>query len=204
MANGQSEWITSEKSREAGRRLRAAHDAIAIGSKTAEVDNPQLTTRISGERDPIRIVFDTHSRLSPTSNLALTARQTPVWVLTSAGEDAGAKAAKKTLSDMGVRILNIAPANDNRVDLPTALQILHENGISNLLVEGGGTLAASFIRRGAIDIIEWFRAPLILGGDGRSAVGDLGLEALDLAHHFSRIDMSELGDDVHERYERSA
>ena len=79
LANGMSEWITGEKAREEGRKLRATHDAIAVGSNTAVLDNPQLTTRLSGEPDPIRVIFDTKLRLSPKSNLALTAKETPVW-----------------------------------------------------------------------------------------------------------------------------
>jgi len=82
------------------------------------------------------------------------------------------------------------------------MKILKENGVSTLLVEGGGTLAASFLRLDAVDIIEWFRAPLILGGDGRGAIGALGLEDLTLAKRFNRVELSELGEDIYERYER--
>jgi diaminohydroxyphosphoribosylaminopyrimidine deaminase/5-amino-6-(5-phosphoribosylamino)uracil reductase len=195
LANGLSEWITGEKSRAEGRKLRARHDAIAVGSNTAVLDNPQLTTRIAGEADPIRIVFDTKLRLSPKSNLALTARETPVWVFSEVTDGEVAD----TLTELGVRLIK-TPINFG-IDLTAALQVLHDNGVRSLLVEGGGTLAASFLRLGAIDIIEWFRAPIILGGDGRGAIGDLGLDSLNLAHHFERIDMTELGDDVHERYE---
>jgi len=80
LANGMSEWITGEKARAEGRKLRARHDAIAVGANTAVLDNPQLTTRLSGEPDPIRVIFDTKLRLSPKSNLVMTAKETPVWV----------------------------------------------------------------------------------------------------------------------------
>ena len=82
------------------------------------------------------------------------------------------------------------------------MKILKDNGVSSLLVEGGGTIAASFLRLDAIDNLEWFRAPLILGGDGRSAIGDLNLEDLNLATRFNRVSLQELGDDIYERYER--
>ena len=68
LKNGMSEWITSRKSREYGRKLRSKYDAILIGSNTAVLDNPQLTTRIDGENDPIRIVFDTNLRISEKSS----------------------------------------------------------------------------------------------------------------------------------------
>lgn len=205
LANGQSEWITSEKSRAAGRRLRAEHEAIIIGSNTAVLDNPQLTTRIAGAANPVRIIFDSRLRLSPQSNLALTARETPVWIFTALSDGP----AYETLKELGVRLISLprGPAGigvdaGRGVDVSAALQILQESQIESALVEGGGTLAASFLRLGAVDIIEWFRAPIILGGDGRSAIGDLGLSSLDLAHRFRRIETSELGDDLHERYEQ--
>ena len=191
-----SEWITGEAARTEGRKLRARHDAIAVGVNTAVLDNPQLTTRIAGQPDPIRIVFDTKLRLSPKSNLALTAKQTPVWVFS---EVTTGKMADR-LNELGVRLIKVPISLG--VDLTAAMKILKENGVSTLLVEGGGTLAASFLRLDAIDVIEWFRAPLILGGDGRGAIGDLGLEELSLAKHFDRIELRELGEDLYERYER--
>ena len=197
LENGQSEWITGEKSRAQGRKLRARHDAIAIGSNTAVLDNPQLTTRIAGELDPIRVIFDTQLRLSPKSNLALTAKQTPVWVFTKSAQADQAKA----LKDLGVQLFEIPAAP--KLDVAAALAVLKERGVSSLLLEGGGTLAASFIALGVVDVIEWFRAPIILGANGRSGIGPLELTDLSLAQRFNRIDLNELGDDVYERYERA-
>lgn len=198
LANGQSEWITCEKSREAGRRLRAVNDAIAVGANTAVIDNPQLTTRIEFERDPVRVVFDTNLRLSPGSNLALTANETPVWILCK--DKTGRRA--KILTSLGVKLFQVKEAEG--LDIEDALKVLHRCDISTLLLEGGGTLAASFIKHNFVDVIEWFRAPIILGGDGRNGIGDLGLETLDLARGFSRVAVNEFGEDIHERYERVA
>ena len=99
-----SEWITCEKSRTEGRKLRARHEAIAVGSNTAVLDNPQLTTRILGQPNPVRIVFDSHLRVSPKSNLALTAQETPVWIFTKVVDGA----AVDKLSELGVRIINLS------------------------------------------------------------------------------------------------
>ena len=196
LANGMSEWITGEAARAQGRKLRARHDAIAVGANTAVMDNPQLTTRIAGEPNPVRVVFDTKLRLSPKSNLALTANDVPVWVFS---EVTTGKVADN-LTALGVRLIKVPISLG--VDLTAAMSILKENGIASLLVEGGGTIAASFLRLDAIDNLEWFRAPLILGGDGRSAIGDLNLEDLNLAARFNRVSLQELGDDIYERYER--
>jgi len=197
LANGQSEWITGEKARAAGRKLRAEHDAIVIGANTAVLDNPQLTTRIDGEADPIRVVFDTHLRMSPESNLVLTARDTPVIIFCKNDVSDAAKALKR----LGVQVLSL-PHSEQGLDVNAALNVLHGQGIRQLLLEGGGTLAASFIREKAVDVIEWFRAPIILGGDGRDAVGMLGLENMNDAFKFDVIDSRLVGNDRHERYQR--
>ena len=149
-----SEWITGEAARAAGRKLRARHDAIAVGANTAVLDNPQLTTRIAGEPNPVRVVFDTKLRLSPKSNLALTAKDVPVWLFS---EVTTGKVAEK-LTALGVRLIKVPISLG--VDLTTAMKILKDNGVSSLLVEGGGTIAASFLRLDAIDNLEWFRALL--------------------------------------------
>ena len=103
LANGMSEWITGEAARAAGRKLRARHDAIAVGANTAVLDNPQLTTRIAGEPNPVRVVFDTKLRLSPKSNLALTAKDVPVWLFS---EVTTGKVADK-LTALGVRLIKV-------------------------------------------------------------------------------------------------
>lgn len=198
LANGMSEWITGEKAREEGRKLRASHDAIAVGANTAVLDNPQLTTRIDGENDPIRVIFDTYLRLSWRSNLAKTSKTTPVWIFTNVTTGDNAEA----LEMQGVKLLK-TPVNDG-LDLNFALDFLYDYSVTSLLVEGGGTLAASFLRLDAVDVIEWFRAPIILGGDSRGSIGDLGLEDMNLAKRFNRIEIRDLGDDIHEKYERIA
>lgn len=197
LANGQSEWITGERSRAQGRQLRAEHDAIAVGGNTAVIDNPQLTTRIAGLPNPQRVVFDSRLRVSPESNLAKTAREIPVLVFHDAKLDAG----EHPLKRRGVFLLPVT-MNAHGLDTAEALTVLRNRGIETLLVEGGGTLAASFLRLGVVDRIDWFRAPIILGGDGRSAIGDLGIEAMSHVFKLPRVHLSEVGDDIYERYQR--
>jgi diaminohydroxyphosphoribosylaminopyrimidine deaminase/5-amino-6-(5-phosphoribosylamino)uracil reductase len=194
LANGQSEWITGEAARKEGRKLRAQHDAIAVGSNTAVTDNPQLTTRISGAPDPTRVIFDSGLRLSSDSNLVQTARITPTYIVTKSDEGGAAK----HLKDLGV-LLIVSPY-DKGLSLPHALDSLFNLGIRTLLLEGGGTLAASFIRQNLVDRIEWFRAPLILGAEGRPAIGDLGITHMNAAYDFDRTEVNEVGKDIWERY----
>lgn len=197
LANGQSEWITGDKAREAGRKLRASHEAIVIGANTAVLDNPQLTARIDGETDPVRVVFDSTLRISPDSNLVRTAHETPVVVFCKNDLTDGANELKR----LGVQVLPL-PHSEAGLDIEAALDILHGQGIRRLLLEGGGTLAASFVREGAVDVIDWFRAPIILGGDGRDAIGALGLKNMNNVFKFDVIDSRMLGIDRHERYQR--
>jgi len=197
LSNGASEWITCEESRAAGRQLRAEHDAIAVGANTAHLDNPQLTSRIPNAPDPMRVIFDSRGRLSPQSNLAQTAHDTPVFLFCQNGIEDQTRA----LSDLGVKILPVekTPAG---LDVLAAMQILRSQSVDSLLIEGGGKLAASFIKAGIVDRIEWFRAPIILGGDGRGSVGDLSLESLDAAYRYERVGLEPIGVDIHETYQK--
>lgn len=91
---------------------------------------------------------------------------------------------------------------DGRPELSASLAALRQRGLTRIFVEGGGQVAASFLRCGLVDAIEWFRAPIVLGGEGRPAVGALGLSQLVDAPHFRRLDVQTAGDDLWERYER--
>lgn len=197
LANGASEWITSEPARAAGRKLRAAHHAICVGARTAHIDNPQLTTRITGQPNPVRVIFDSRAALSLASNLAKTAREIPVILFC----DQSARETQAALEQLGVIVLPVG-RTPRGLDIAQALSLLRQRGIDSMLIEGGGRLAASFMALGVIDRIEWFRAPIILGGDGRDAIGDLGLSSMADIYRFTRVQARSIGDDLHETYQR--
>jgi len=175
LANGNSQWVTSEEARAHGRYLRAENDAIAVGAVTAELDNPQLTSRVPGQKDPVRVVFDTTLKLDSASHLVTTADETPTWVFTRDGSEAKAEA----LREQGVVVHEVT--DKNGLSLEEALDIMGQAGLRSLLVEGGGTLIASFIRTGLFDTLHWYRAPVLLGGDGRDCVGALSLTEMGQA-----------------------
>lgn len=195
-ASGESRWITGPAARETVHRLRSRHDAVLVGVETALADDPELTVRTPGYegKQPSRIVLDSRQRLSQTCKLVTTARDIPTYLLTI-------EPAQARLTDAGVRVLQI-PATGERVDLPAAMQTLAGQGIGKLFVEGGGQVASSFLRCGLVDVMEWFRAPVVLGGEGRPGVGSLAVEALADAPRFKRVAAATLGDDLWERYER--
>ncbi len=195
-AGGESRWITGPEAREAVHRLRSEHDAVLVGVETALADDPDLTVRLPDYRgaQPARVVLDSRQRLSLGSRLVRTAREIPTYVVTTA-------ISNKRLTDAGVRVLEVI-ADDGRPDLPATLAELAGQGIGRVFVEGGGQVAASFLRAGLVDALEWFRAPIILGAEGRPAIGGLALAALADAPRLRRVSVETVGDDLWERYER--
>jgi diaminohydroxyphosphoribosylaminopyrimidine deaminase/5-amino-6-(5-phosphoribosylamino)uracil reductase len=185
LASGESRWITGEAARKAVHELRAAHDAILVGVKTALADDPELTVRLPDflGLQPLRVVLD--SRQSIDQDLKLVATVAP----------------KAHLAHAGVRVVKIAAGEDGRVDLHAAMAELAAAGVRRLLVEGGGEVVAAFARAGLYDAVEWFRAPVLLGADARAALGPLALQALSHAPRLKRISVEAVGEDLWERYE---
>jgi diaminohydroxyphosphoribosylaminopyrimidine deaminase/5-amino-6-(5-phosphoribosylamino)uracil reductase len=200
-ASGESKWITGEAARNDGHRLRSLHDAILVGAATALADDPDLGCRLPGlaARSPLRIVLDSQARLSPASKLATTARERPVWLLCNA---TAPTERREALAKLGVEIVEVAGNADGRVDVPAAAQALGGRGLTRVLVEGGGRVAASFLKAGLVDAVSAYRAGLILGGDSRSAVGELGLSQLGSAPRLRLVSTRQLSGDTLETWTR--
>jgi diaminohydroxyphosphoribosylaminopyrimidine deaminase / 5-amino-6-(5-phosphoribosylamino)uracil reductase len=195
LASGESRWITGEEARMAGHNLRATHDAVLVGSKTAQADDPELSVRTAGYigPQPLRVVLDSRQTISMGLKLVTGAREHPTLILTTTEP-------RVRLTEAGVRVMRIADL-DGKVDLGAALDVLSGEGVKRLLVEGGGEVAASFMRAGLFNAVEWFRAPVLLGGDARPGMGALALEALAKAPRLKRVAIEALGEDLWERYE---
>jgi diaminohydroxyphosphoribosylaminopyrimidine deaminase/5-amino-6-(5-phosphoribosylamino)uracil reductase len=174
-SRGESRWITGPDARAKGHLLRSRVDAIVVGSGTALADDPELTAR-RGERvlhRPIRVLVDSRLRV-PTSAKLYREGAERTWVLCGAG---AAASRRRALEKLGARLLEV-PARAGKLDLKRAAAMLAREGLTEVLVEGGGILAAALLRARLIDELHWFVAPRVLGGDGRPAVGDLGLRSL--------------------------
>ena len=196
--SGESRWITGASAREQVHRLRAAHDAVVVGVETALADDPELTVRLAGYngRQPARVVLDSRQRLRPECKLVAAAREVPTYVVATTAPEAHLTAA-------GVRVLQVRAVGEDRPELKTVVAALAAEGLARLFVEGGGQVAASFLRCGLVDALEWFRAPVVIGGEGRPGVGALAIAALASAPHFRRVEVRELGPDLWERYEKA-
>jgi diaminohydroxyphosphoribosylaminopyrimidine deaminase/5-amino-6-(5-phosphoribosylamino)uracil reductase len=197
-ASGESRWITGEEARVQVHRLRAEHDAVVVGIETALADDPELTVRSPGYngRQPARVVLDSRQRLTPDCKLVKTAREVPTYVVATGEAD-------PALTEAGVKVLTVRAIGEDRPELKSVVEALGREGLSSLFVEGGGQVAASFIRCGLVDRLEWFRAPMLIGGEGRPGVGALAVAALAEAPHFRRVEVRELGPDLWERYEKA-
>ena len=200
-ASGESKWITGEAARRDGHRLRAIHDAILIGAATAAADDPELTCRLPGlaGRSPVRIILDSQARLSPASKLATSARTAPVWLVCTKSAPADRRDA---LGALGVEIIEADCGGDGRIDVSAAAQALGARGLTRVLVEGGGQVAASFLKAGLVDGISSYRAGLVVGAGGRSAVGGLDFARLGSAPRFRLVSARQLQGDTLETWRR--
>jgi diaminohydroxyphosphoribosylaminopyrimidine deaminase/5-amino-6-(5-phosphoribosylamino)uracil reductase len=148
-----SPWISGPESRELVHKWRAESDAIAVGIGTALADDPLLTTRIEGARQPVRVVFDSKARLPLDSQLLQTLDQAPVLVVTAPDAPGDRIAA---LQAAGAEIL-VATG------IESALSDLGRRNVTSLFLEGGRTLATSFLSSDLIDESRTFIAPMLLG-----------------------------------------
>ncbi len=170
-ATGDSQWISGEESLRYAHRLRHAHDAIVVGIRTAEKDDPRLTTRTGRSRahQPIRVVLDASARLSPSSRLFEEKGGGPVWVVVGPSCSRGAM---DSLEKKGARVLSLPESRPGEIDLSRLLLELASAGALTVLVEGGSRVNASFFSAGLVDRIRVVLAPLVIGGE--DAIGWIG------------------------------
>lgn len=153
-------WITNDVSKRFVHRLRAGHDAIAVGMSTIRIDDPQLTVRESEAPrvPPARIVFSRSGRLPLTSTLARSAREVPVIVVAHDLDSSYALA----LHDLGVEIVDAPSLGD-------ALRALRAHGFGSILVEGGAQIAGALLAAGVVDRLILIQAPVIFGANALGA-----------------------------------
>jgi diaminohydroxyphosphoribosylaminopyrimidine deaminase/5-amino-6-(5-phosphoribosylamino)uracil reductase len=160
-APGESPWISGSESRERVHRWRAESDAIAAGIGTVLADDPLLTARFPGARQPLRVVFDSEARLPLGSQLLQTLDQSPVLVITTPDADSSRAGA---LRDAGAELMVISGATGPE-RATSALAELGRRNVTSLFLEGGRTLASSFADADQLDESRTFVAPMFLGTD---------------------------------------
>ena len=197
---GDSQWITGTPARRLAHAMRGRHDAVMVGVGTVLADNPELTCRIPGFRSTpvVRIIADSHLRTPLTSRLMTTAANIPTWFLLREGTNL---AREEAFVDIGAKLIKI-PGAKAGVDLVAAMTALNAAGLTRILVEGGGQLAAALLRADLVDRIAWFHAPSIMGGDGWPAVQAFAIEALDQMPRFGRDCITPVGEDMLSEFTR--
>jgi diaminohydroxyphosphoribosylaminopyrimidine deaminase/5-amino-6-(5-phosphoribosylamino)uracil reductase len=195
--------ITGEAARTRVHLLRAQCDAILVGIGTVLADDPVLTCRLPGmeARSPVRVVLDRSLRIPGGSRLVQSARETPLWVMTS---DLSEAPAAVKLGAAGAQVIRVAAnGTPSRLDLAAVLHGLSKKGISRLMVEGGARVASSFVSAGMVDEVWLLRGPQAVGADGVPALDALPLSALTGSPAFKLRASESLGKDTLHIYERA-
>ncbi|MGA2604741.1 MAG: bifunctional diaminohydroxyphosphoribosylaminopyrimidine deaminase/5-amino-6-(5-phosphoribosylamino)uracil reductase RibD [Verrucomicrobiia bacterium] len=163
---GDSKWITSEVARREAHKLRATAEAVMVGANTVIRDDPRLSVRhgVRGEQ-PWRVVVDARGRISKSAKIFRDAHRHRTLVLTASLSLEGWR---RYLSRAGITV-TVLPHKGGRIDLRAALKALGKQGITSVLVEGGGELLGSLFDARLVDKVALFYAPIIIGGRGAVA-----------------------------------
>lgn len=165
---GDSRWITGPAARRHVHRLRDWNDAVLTGIGTVRADDPELTARNPGARNPLRVVVDARADTPLDSRLVRSARAVPTLLATGPGSDVSPYEAA------GLAVERV-PAPDGRIALEPLLRRLVQRDVHSVLCEAGGELAGSLLDGGLVDEVAWFIAPLVIGGRlAPAAVGGTG------------------------------
>jgi diaminohydroxyphosphoribosylaminopyrimidine deaminase/5-amino-6-(5-phosphoribosylamino)uracil reductase len=192
-----SQWISNERSREIVHELRGRMDGILVGSMTAKLDDPLLTARPAGPRTATRIVLDRDLILSTTSQLMQTANEVPVLIATT---QAAIDERGKLYESLGAELLPISYLDERlrHLNLDQLLQELGRREMTNLLVEGGGSLLGDFFDHNFIDELHVFLAPKLIGGhQAVTPIGGTGLEQVPNVNQFVTQETELLGSDIY-------
>ena len=177
---GESRWITGPRARSEVHLMRAQADAVLVGAGTVRSDDPKLNVRDLGitDSDPVRVVVSGALSLSRDSYLAQSAATVPLWIC---HDNEAEPARRKAWEDLGAELIEVPYQADGQMDLSAMLQRLGDRGLTRVLCEGGGRLAAALIQADLVDEIVCYCAGLVLGEEAIPAVGGLEVAALQLA-----------------------
>ena len=202
-ASGDSQWISNEKSRKRVHDLRRRVDAVMVGIGTALADDPMLNPRPAGKRIVTRVVVDSAVRLPLDSKLATTSSEFPTLIAVD-GNQAKTQANKiAALEASGCQIWQSAPSRDPDQRLLGLLKHLAGNGVTNLMVEGGGQILGALNDLSQIDEVHLFVGAKLLGGkDARSPVAGIGPSLMNAATQLQLQQVERIDNDVYSVYRR--
>jgi diaminohydroxyphosphoribosylaminopyrimidine deaminase/5-amino-6-(5-phosphoribosylamino)uracil reductase len=191
---GESKWITGIESRKLVHRMRAAADAVMVGSRTVLKDDPELTVRLSSGRNPVRVVLDSTLRLSVASKVFGGVAEGRASLIIFASNDASVRRVRRAV-EAGAEVVRL-PSTAAGLPLKKVLKALATRGMTSVLAEGGGVLAASLLKERLVDALVVFYGPMVIGGDGLPMVAPLFLKGLRGAPRFKDLRVKKSGDDI--------
>jgi diaminohydroxyphosphoribosylaminopyrimidine deaminase / 5-amino-6-(5-phosphoribosylamino)uracil reductase len=187
---GDSKWITSDRSRQYAHRLRRNFDAVMVGINTVLRDNPKLDAWFSSKQ-PVKIIVDTQLSTPSHANIFLKGSVIVVTLSASLGQETE----NRSILAKKARILEVKE-KDGQINLKDMLKKLAALEITNILVEGGGTLIGALVDEGLVDRVLFFITPKIIGGkDAISSVMGRGISRVDKAIRLKEVKLSRMGED---------
>ncbi|MFF8285567.1 bifunctional diaminohydroxyphosphoribosylaminopyrimidine deaminase/5-amino-6-(5-phosphoribosylamino)uracil reductase RibD [Streptomyces albus] len=186
-ADGSSRWITGAAARQDAHELRAAHDAVLVGTGTLRADDPHLGLRhdVPGT-PPLRVVVDRTGGIDPGARVLDDAAPTLLVV---------AEDAHRPRLPHGHEVLAL-PADGHGIDVAALLDELYRRGLRSVLLEGGARLASAFVARGLLDRVVAYLAPVLLGSRGRPVLEDFGVKNLAEGRRFETGEVRKVGEDI--------
>ena len=195
--SGRSRWISGEVSRENVHRTRNMLTAIMTGSGTVIADDPELTCRIEGGRDPIRIICDSRLRIPLDAKVFRNTDRIRTIVATCTKD----RLRIENLENAGCRVIRVKE-RDGHLDLNMLMKKLGEEKIDSILLEGGSTLNAAALESGIVSSVQAYIAPKIFGGeDAKGPVGGIGVFSPEMAYMMKNMKITLMDDDILLEYE---
>ncbi len=184
-AEGTQTWLTGEESKKFVHKQRSFYDAVLIGAGTVNIDNPQLTVREAGGRNPARIIVDGNLNSNIEAKI-FNDKESRTIVFCSVYADEKKKSA---FIKRGVEIIDFETGSDNRINLLQMMQKISEMRILSLLVEGGGKIFNRFVSQRLFDELFVLQAPANLNG---------GIDSItiDKMENLYLLSQEKLGDDI--------
>jgi diaminohydroxyphosphoribosylaminopyrimidine deaminase/5-amino-6-(5-phosphoribosylamino)uracil reductase len=198
---GESRWITGPRARAEVHLMRAQSDGVLVGAGTARIDDPKLDVRGIGlaSASPVRVVVTGGLTVPRDGHLGETAQAIPLWLCHHAEAE---PARQKAWEEKGAVLIDVPFQSDGQLDLSAMMQRLGARGLTRLLCEGGGRIAAALLAADLVDEIVTYTAGLVLGEDAVAAIGTLDVEALQLAPRFRLLETTRVGPDTRSRWRR--
>lgn len=191
---GASRWVTGEAARQHVQTQRHRFRGIMVGVRTVLSDDPLLTCRIPGGRNPIRIICDTQLRTPLDAKVVTSAHEVPTILATCCADPE----CHAPYLAAGCRVLHVPEAKHHpHLDLSALMSLLGAEGIDSILLEGGGTLNWSALESGIVQQVQCYIAPKLFGGQrAKTPVEGLGIPTPDACFHLTKRRITELGDDI--------